>query len=113
MKTCKKCNQTKPLSDFGRDKNRVDGLNIYCRECIRSLPKSTKKLIKSECVMCSKEFKTRISKPFCGIKCDRLFHKEAREIEELRDEINEERDDLGLEPLSDWEFEQILPLLRG
>jgi 5-methylcytosine-specific restriction endonuclease McrA len=32
-KTCTKCNETKPLDGFGRDKNRRDGLNPWCKAC--------------------------------------------------------------------------------
>lgn len=34
-KTCTRCQLEKPLDEFGSDKQRVDGLSIYCRECIR------------------------------------------------------------------------------
>jgi len=32
-KHCPKCNQDKPLSKFGKDKNRKDGLNPHCKDC--------------------------------------------------------------------------------
>jgi hypothetical protein len=32
-KKCSKCKHTKNLSDFTKDKNRPDGLFVYCREC--------------------------------------------------------------------------------
>lgn len=32
-KYCKKCNTTKPASDFQKNKNRPDGLQAYCRDC--------------------------------------------------------------------------------
>jgi 5-methylcytosine-specific restriction endonuclease McrA len=33
MKLCKKCNETKELSCFSKDKTRKDGLQPYCKEC--------------------------------------------------------------------------------
>lgn len=33
MKTCAKCQDQKPHDQFGKDKNRQDGLTIYCRDC--------------------------------------------------------------------------------
>lgn len=33
MKCCTKCGTEKPLSEFGRDKNRSDGLNPWCKAC--------------------------------------------------------------------------------
>lgn len=35
-KTCTKCRETKPLNEFGRDKNRRDGLNPWCKACNRA-----------------------------------------------------------------------------
>ena len=32
-KKCSKCKHTKNVSDFTKDKNRPDGLFVYCREC--------------------------------------------------------------------------------
>lgn len=33
MKTCKICDITKPLTEFHKDKSKVDGLNFYCKPC--------------------------------------------------------------------------------
>lgn len=33
MKTCKRCKEVKPLSDFGKDRGQNDGLAIWCKEC--------------------------------------------------------------------------------
>jgi hypothetical protein len=35
MKYCKKCNTTKPFSDFGKDNNSKDKLNRLCKTCSR------------------------------------------------------------------------------
>lgn len=35
MKVCTKCKKSKPLSEFGRDKRRKDGLYPHCKECKR------------------------------------------------------------------------------
>lgn len=37
MKKCPKCNETKHTNQFGRDKSRKDGRNIYCKECNREV----------------------------------------------------------------------------
>jgi len=39
MKECYKCKNKKSLTDFGIDKSRKDGLNIYCKICYRSITK--------------------------------------------------------------------------
>lgn len=33
MKTCKKCNVEKELSLFNKNKNKIDSLHIWCKEC--------------------------------------------------------------------------------
>lgn len=33
VKHCPRCGQTKPRSDFSRDRHRHDGLDVYCRAC--------------------------------------------------------------------------------
>lgn len=33
MKVCTKCKEEKELTEFGKDKNRKDGLTIYCKPC--------------------------------------------------------------------------------
>ncbi len=38
-KFCKKCNQTKALSAFGKDKSKKDGLSTICLECRRKYDK--------------------------------------------------------------------------
>lgn len=35
-KLCKKCNTTKPVSEFAKNKNRKDGLNGFCKACVNS-----------------------------------------------------------------------------
>ena len=34
-KQCSKCKETKPVSGFGKDARRKDGLRCWCKECIR------------------------------------------------------------------------------
>lgn len=36
MKSCHDCKSSKPISDFGRDRSKKDGLQIYCKVCQRS-----------------------------------------------------------------------------
>lgn len=35
MKICKKCEITKPLEDYGNNKNNIDGKSNYCKDCER------------------------------------------------------------------------------
>lgn len=36
MKICSGCDVEKEIACFGRDKNKNDGLRIYCKECVKS-----------------------------------------------------------------------------
>lgn len=42
MKKCSKCKTEKKLNMFAKDKNRWDGLQYYCRECVRGYSQSSK-----------------------------------------------------------------------
>ena len=35
QKTCIRCKQTKPITEFGRLKNTKDGMNPRCKSCLR------------------------------------------------------------------------------
>lgn len=35
-KTCTKCREDKPTSEFGKDKKHKDGLNLWCKPCCRA-----------------------------------------------------------------------------
>jgi hypothetical protein len=39
MKYCKKCDITKPLSQFAKNKNTKDGLQFYCKDCCKATTK--------------------------------------------------------------------------
>ena len=39
MKTCSICKETKPLSDFAKQRARKDGLHQYCKHCNNELRK--------------------------------------------------------------------------
>lgn len=39
MKHCKKCGCSKPLLDFGKNKNTKDGLQFYCKICCKATTK--------------------------------------------------------------------------
>ncbi|MBX7170157.1 MAG: HNH endonuclease [Pyrinomonadaceae bacterium] len=43
MKRCWKCEQTKPVSDFGVDNSRFDNLNPRCKPCLRQAIKESAK----------------------------------------------------------------------
>lgn len=34
-KLCNKCGEIKPISDFGKNKSKKDGLQSYCKECTK------------------------------------------------------------------------------
>jgi hypothetical protein len=40
MKHCNKCKQTKPVTDFHKDRARSDGFQIHCKICKNAVLKS-------------------------------------------------------------------------
>lgn len=40
-KLCTKCGKTKPISEFGLNKSKKDGLQSYCKECVKEYKKTT------------------------------------------------------------------------
>lgn len=36
LKKCAKCNQELPVTDFWKDRRARDGLNCYCKECMKT-----------------------------------------------------------------------------
>lgn len=45
MKTCTKCKETKPVSEFTRDKSKKDGLRTTCKACHKAYREANKGLI--------------------------------------------------------------------
>ena len=48
IKVCTKCQLPKPLSEFSKDKNRKDGLNPWCKFCIKKSIEESKERILQE-----------------------------------------------------------------
>jgi hypothetical protein len=34
MKTCSKCNIEKPLNEFNKNKSKIDGYHVWCKQCV-------------------------------------------------------------------------------
>ena len=43
MKTCRKCGEEKGITAFGVNNSKTDGLNCYCKICVREINKKSKK----------------------------------------------------------------------
>ena len=50
MKVCKKCSETYPDMDFGKDKRQKDGLNRFCKPCHRGNCAKSRKKRQKPCV---------------------------------------------------------------
>ena len=42
MKLCKKCLESKDMSEFGNDKSKKDKLTIYCKDCLKNIRENNK-----------------------------------------------------------------------
>ena len=47
MKTCRICNETKPLDEFYRDRRSADGKDSYCKDCRKRRTKDCKNGVES------------------------------------------------------------------
>lgn len=56
VKKCSKCEQIKNICEFTKDKNRVDGLFVYCKECKRGSAKKEYEKNKSRILSYQKEY---------------------------------------------------------
>jgi hypothetical protein len=64
-KMCSRCKIDKFISEFGKDKYQKDGLNIYCKQCIKDnkLPKKHIEVEYKTCTMCNqKKHKSEFNK---------------------------------------------------
>lgn len=52
MKKCTRCKKRKPVSSFSRDKNRKDGLCLYCKACDKKYYQENRK----ECLERNKKY---------------------------------------------------------
>ena len=81
MKTKKcsnpKCQQPeKPISEFGKDKSRKDGLNVYCKDCckkqqkeFRDIPENKQKL-KNKVIEHRKQFPWKATLKYIKNRCE-------------------------------------------
>lgn len=42
VKTCKRCGETKPLAEFGKETKQPDGIRVYCKPCTNKMNKESK-----------------------------------------------------------------------
>jgi len=59
-KTCTKCNQTKPISEFHKNKKLKDGVNVWCKTCTKDYRKSYNKNTKEKRATKSKQYRDSI-----------------------------------------------------
>lgn len=55
---CSKCCTTKPIEDFGRDRNRHTGRTIYCRDCTRAIQKEIRKRNNAQRTEYNRQYRT-------------------------------------------------------
>lgn len=80
-KTCTRCRDTKPVSEFGRDKSSPDGLSWRCLQCLREIDraryarnsKRAPQTLTVTCGHCEGEFtyttKTGPRRKYCSERC--------------------------------------------
>lgn len=71
MKTCTKCKEIKPLTEYHNDKSKRDGLREQCKECRCKHPK----IVHKNCIACGDSFLAEgyaKAQKYCGEKCQRM-----------------------------------------
>ncbi len=59
MKICQKCYEEKDLVQFGMDLQKIDGLNVYCKECIKKRSKYQREKNKEKYKIYAKEYREK------------------------------------------------------
>jgi len=85
LKTCGKCKEEKPLSEFNKNKNTKDGLCSDCRECKRQYYKENKEKIKRQGAKYYKENTEKIRQRHA-----KYYKENAEKCKQQRKEYREE-----------------------
>ena len=64
-KVCPKCGRELSLSEFTKDKTRVDGLNLRCKSCTREYSKVWKETHHSDAIAYKRKYWKCVTKPSC------------------------------------------------
>ena len=64
-KKCSKCMRELPLSEFDKDKTRVDGLQYWCKSCAREYNKIWNETHKSDKITNKRKYMRCVTKPSC------------------------------------------------
>jgi len=80
-KTCPKCKKEKLLSEFSKSKNRPDGLQCYCKECLCKIGKERYQKNPSKQIAYSKKYR-QVHKKECAENAKKYYqeHKKERKL---------------------------------
>jgi 5-methylcytosine-specific restriction endonuclease McrA len=79
LKRCPKCGETQATAEFGRDKNRPDGLNCWCKRCVRASAAQYRAEHPERAKQSDTEYKARNRELLCVRSCAyRAAHKDQR-----------------------------------
>jgi len=94
MKTCKKCNNTKPIDQFYKNHRLKDGLTTTCKKCLNE--KTRQYRIKNRDKL--KEYhRLWMRKKRGGVDwLEKAIAKNEKEIERLHDLLNEQKAKLSI-----------------
>jgi hypothetical protein len=95
MKTCKKCDITKSLENYGNNKNQQDGKSIYCRDCEKLRAKEYRKKNRDKANESAKKWRQNNPKKYEETvrkyleKNPNMTSKERNKVYRLSDEYRE------------------------
>lgn len=89
MKHCKKCGEVKMKSDFNKSKREKDGLQHYCRECMKNAQKKSYEKMKSRKAMEMKSKETPKAQTVTAKKeTSQLSESDSTKAERLSDAVS-------------------------
>ena len=111
MKRCHRCDTVKPSEEFSKNRARKDGLQTYCKSCMSSSYKKTKKEYRTA-YRARMKWWLRLYKNSHGCqKCFGDFDTEQLDIHHVDPKIKEI--DPGKMPRQRWSVKRMLQELEG
>jgi len=79
VKTCSRCGETKPVSEFSKYKAKKDGLQVYCKPCVAEYNRKYREENKEKCAEYNRKYREENKEKI--VECNRKYREENKEKE--------------------------------